>query len=255
LKLDLYVPAREMKSPLIVWVHGGGWCKGAKEDMPLQGLLARGFPIASINYRLSTVAPFPAQAYDIKAAIRFLRARAGDYGVDGRVIAIAGCSAGGHLAALVGLSSGVRELERNEGDYPATSSSVQGVVSWFGASNLQTILTQSTPHGLSMRIPALRLLLGALPDEKPELARLASPVTHVRAGCPPVLLIHGDADPQMPFEQSRELQHVCEQAKLPVRLEAIPGGKHGGREFFDDARTELVAQFLGNAIRQANPSH
>ena len=115
---------------------------------------------------------------------------------------------------------------------------------------MQSILSQSTPHGLSVREPALRLLLGGLPDEKPELARLASPVAHVRPGAPPLLLIHGDADPQMPFEQARELQQVYERAKLPVTLEVIAGGKHGGPEFYDEKRLALVARFLADAIRR-----
>lgn len=249
LALDLYLPAGEVKPPLIAWVHGGAWRAGSKADMPLKGLVAQGFAVASLEYRLSTVAPFPAQAHDLKAAIRFLRARAGDYGVDGRHIAIAGSSAGGHLAALVGVSNGVPELEGAIGEHRTTSSDVQAIVSFYGASNLQSILAQSTPHGLGVREPALRLLLGGLPEEKPELARLASPVAHVRAGSPPLLLIHGDADPQMPFAQARELQQVYERAKRQVALEVIAGGRHGGPEFYDEKRLALVAQFLSGAIR------
>lgn len=249
LKLDLYIPAGELKPPLIAWVHGGGWGSGSKDDMPLKSLLAQGFAIASIDYRLSRLAPFPAQAHDLKAAIRFLRAEAGGYGLDGRPIAIAGGSAGGHLAALVGVSNGVKELEGTEGANLSTSSDVQAIVSFFGASNLQTILSQSTPHGVSVREPALRFLLGGLPDEKPELARLASPVTHVHAGSPPLLLIHGDADPQMPPEQSVELQRVYEQAKLPVTLEVIPGGKAWWAGVF-----RRKAHCLGRAIsRRRHP--
>jgi acetyl esterase/lipase len=258
LALDLYLPTGEVRPPLIAWVHGGAWRAGSKTDMPLKALVAQGFAVASIEYRLSTVAQFPAQAHDLKAAIRFLRAKAGEYGLDGRNIAIAGGSAGGHLAALIGTSNGVPELEGTEGAYLTTSSEVQAIVSFYGGSNLQSILSQSTPHGLSVREPALRLLLGALPDEKPELARLASPVAHVRPGAPPLLLIHGDADPQMPFAQARELQQVYENAKLPVTLEAIVGGKHGGPEFYDEQRLALVARFLADAIRhpqQPLPAH
>jgi acetyl esterase/lipase len=258
LALDLYLPAGEVRAPLIAWVHGGAWRAGSKADMPLKALVAQGFAVASIDYRLSTVAPFPAQAHDLKAAIRFLRARAGEFGLDGKNIAIAGGSAGGHLAALVGTSNGVPELEGMEGAYLTTSSDVQAIVSFYGASNLQSILSQSTPHGLSVREPALRLLLGGLPDEKPDLARLASPVAHVRPGAPPLLLIHGDADPQMPFAQARELQQAYEKAKLPVTLEVIAGGRHGGAEFYDEQRLALVTLFLTDAIRhpqQPPPAH
>lgn len=258
LKLDLYIPAGEMRPPLVAWVHGGGWRDGSKDDMPLKRLVAQGFAVASLDYRLSRVATFPAQAYDSKAAIRFLRAKSRDYGVEGRQIAIAGGSAGGHLAALVGISNGVKELEGTEGDYLSTSSDVQAIISLFGGSNLQTILSQSTEHGRSMRVPALQLLLGGQPEEKPELARLASPVAHIRAVSPPLLLIHGDADPQMPPEQSRELKLAYERAGLPVTLEMLPGARHGGPEFFDDTRTALMTRFLADAIRSPRlprPTH
>ena len=119
-----------------------------------------------------------------------------------------------------------------------------GIISFFGASNLNTILAQSTEFGLQMRVPALTLLLGGLPQEKPDLAALASPVTHVDAGDPPLLLFHGDADPQMPPQQSEELVDVCKKAGVPVALNVLPGSKHGGSEFYDATRMELVLEFL-----------
>lgn len=217
--------------------------------MPLGKLVAQGFAVASVDYRLSTEAVFPAQIQDIKAAIRFLRAREKDYGYDATRIAVAGGSAGGHLAALVGVTNGVKELEGTVGDHPGQSSAVQAIVSYYGASNLQSILGQSTPHGLSVRVPALQLLLGGQPDEKAELARLASPVAHIDANDPPLLLIHGDADPQMPIEQSYELERAYTAAKLPVKLIVIPGAKHGGKEFNDDQRTEIVREFLQKNLK------
>lgn len=246
LQLDLHLPPDgiPVKKPLIVYVHGGAWRAGSKSDMPLGKLVAQGFAVASVDYRLSTVAPFPAQAHDIKAAIRFLRARGTDYKIDATRIAIAGSSAGGHLAALVGVTNGVAELEGTVGGHLSESSAMQAIISLYGASNLESILGQSTPHGLSVRVPALQLLLGGQPTDKPALARLASPVTHIDVNDPPLLLIHGDADPQMPFEQSLELQRAYEAVKRPVQLEVIRGGKHGGPEFYDDARSELMARFL-----------
>ncbi len=243
LQLDLYLPEK-ITPPLIVYVHGGAWRAGSKSDMPLRALVNKGFAAASVDYRLSTVTPFPAQAHDIKAAIRFLRAHATEYGYDASRIVIAGSSAGGHLAAIVGVTNGNKELEGTEGDCLKESSAVQGIISLFGASNLMTILSQSTPHGVSVRAPALQLLLGGQPSEKPDLARLASPVNHVDAQDPPLLLIHGDADPQMPPEQSEELKKAYEAAGCPVQLEVIHGGKHGGKEFYDETRTELMARFL-----------
>ncbi len=243
-RLDIYLPRDSGPHPLIVWVHGGAWRAGTKQDMPLGGLIARGFAVASVDYRLSTVAPMPAQMHDIKAAIRFLRAHAAEYDLDAKRFAVAGGSAGGHLAALTGTSNGNAELEGKLGAHLDQSSDVQAIVSFFGASNLQTILGQSTEHGLSVRVPALQLLLGGQPDEKPALAKLASPVAHVNAHVPPLLLIHGDADPQMPVEQSRELDAAYRKAGRPVQLVILQGSVHGGKEFYDAERLALVEKFL-----------
>jgi acetyl esterase/lipase len=248
LKLDLHRPAVE-NPPLIVYVHGGAWRAGSKKDVPIGKLMEQGYAIASVDYRLSTQAVFPAQVHDIKAAIRFLRANAGTLHINTTKIAIIGSSAGGHLAALVGVSNGDKALEGKVGEHLDQSSDVQAIVSFYGASDLQTILSQSTPHGLTVRIPALKLLLGDTPDKKPELARLASPVAHLDKNDPPLLLIHGDADPQMPPQQSQELAKAYQALGLPVTLIMLPGSKHGGAEFYDAERTALVAKLLDKALR------
>src|SRR5262245_9674762 len=158
LKLDLYLPAEGRPAPLVVWVHGGAWRSGSKSNPPLLPLTDRGIAVASVDYRLSPVAPYPAQVHDLKAAIRYLRNAAQQHGLDGSRIAIAGGSAGGHLAALVGVTNGSKEHEGDVGEQDQTSSDVQAIVSFYGAANLTTILAQSTPHGLNMREPALTLL-------------------------------------------------------------------------------------------------
>jgi acetyl esterase/lipase len=244
LKLDVHRPATKVLSPLIVWVHGGAWRSGSKKDMPLGKLVEEGYPIASIDYRLSTEAKFPAQAHDIKAAIRFLRAHGGQWGLSSAKIAIAGDSAGAHLAALVGVSNGHAELEGALGNDRKQSSDVQAIISFYGAANLTTILSQSTPHGLDVRVPALNLLLGGQPNEFPELARLASPVFHVDAHDPPLLLLHGDQDPQMPINQSHELCGAYQKAKAPVEFVVVHGAAHGGAAFYDSERIAVVKAFL-----------
>jgi acetyl esterase/lipase len=248
LSLDLHLPG-EKNPPLVVYVHGGAWRAGSKSDVPVAKLLGHGFAIASVDYRLSTEAQFPAQVHDIKAAIRFLRAKADSLHIRAKRIAIIGSSAGGHLAALAGVTNGNRELEGTVGGHLDQSSDVQAIVSLYGASNLQSILAQSTESGLKMRVPALQLLLGAQPEEKPELAKLASPVAHLDRGDPPLLLIHGDADPQMPPQQSQEFAKGYEALGLPVTLVMLRGAKHGGAVFYDEERTRLVADFLGKALR------
>ncbi len=235
LLLDIYAPDKHEKPwPTVIWVHGGAWRSGSRAQMPLSRWLDHGFAIASVDYRLSPVARFPAQVHDIKAAIRFLRSQADKFGLDRERFVIAGGSAGGHLAALAGVSHEVAELEGQIGKHLMESSQVQAIVSFYGASNLQTILAQSTPHGLNVRVPALQLLLGGQPEEKPDLARMASPVAHVTAKDPPLLLIHGDQDPQMPINQAHELEGAYERLGLTVRFEVVHGGKHGGAGFYED---------------------
>jgi len=248
LLLDVYQPDTRDRSPLVIWVHGGAWRAGSKDSVPVIGLVKRGFAIASVDYRLSPVAKFPAQVYDIKAAIRFLRTNADSYNVDPDRFIIAGASAGGHLAALVGVTNGVAELEGTVGANLQTSSDVHGIVSFYGASNLQTILSQSTPHGLSVRVPALELLLGGQPDNKAALAKLASPVAHVDTGDPPLLLIHGDQDPQMPINQAHELRGKYEQFERPVHFEVIHGGAHGGKGFYEERVMDRLAEYLRTTI-------
>jgi acetyl esterase/lipase len=243
LKLDLYLNHTKGQ-PLLVYVHGGAWRAGSKENPPVLALREQGFAIASVEYRLSPEAKFPAQIHDIKAAIRFLRGKAADYGYDAARMGIIGSSAGGHLAALVGVTNGQKELEGTVGAHLNQSSDVQCIISLYGASNLQTILSQSTEHGLKVRVPALQLLLGGKPEEVPDLAKLASPVAHLDAKDPPLLLIHGDADPQMPPQQSYDFAKRYGALGRTVQFIRIAEGKHGGPEFYDAERIGVMAKFL-----------
>lgn len=242
LLLDLYRPPGDEDRPLIVWVHGGAWRRGSRQSVPARPLVDHGFAIASVDYRLSPVAQHPAQVHDIKAAIRFLRANAERYQLDTSRFAIAGASAGGHLAALVGVSGKV--LEGTVGDHTDQSSSVSAIVSFYGASNLQTILHQSTPHGLSVRVPALQLLLGGQPQDRPDIARQASPVAHLDKTDPPLFLIHGDQDPQMPINQAHELHGGYKRTGRPVEFDVIHGAAHGGEAFYTADQLKRVAGFL-----------
>lgn len=243
LALDLYRPAGTPVG-VIVWVHGGAWRAGTRASVDLQGMTARGWAVASVDYRLSTVARFPAQVHDLKAAIRYLRAHAGDLGLPSTPFVIAGSSAGAHLAALVGVSNESAVLEGAIGADLETSSSVQAAVSLYGASDLLTILAQSTPHGLEVRRPALDLLLGGQPEDVPEMAKLASPVYHVDDRDPPLYLSHGDQDPQMPVNQSLELLGAYEAHQRPVHLEIKPGSAHGGPAFTAPDELDRIDAFL-----------
>jgi acetyl esterase/lipase len=244
LKLDLHRPVEKSRSPLIVWVHGGAWRSGSKTNMHLSKVVEDGYPVASVDYRLSTQAKFPAQIHDLKAAIRFLRGHGREWQITSKKIVIAGDSAGAHLAALVGVSNGNSELEGQIGSNRSESSDVQGIVSFYGAANLTSILSQSTPHGLKVRVPALDLFLGGQPTNDVALARLASPVFHVDRRDPPLLLFHGDQDPQMPINQSHELQGAYQRANAPVQFEVVHGGAHGGAAFYDAERLAILKRFL-----------
>lgn len=250
LLLDLYLPADASDPPLLIWVHGGGWQRGERSPVSTLDFVRAGYAMASVDYRLSPVAPFPAQSHDVKAAIRYLRAHADELGIDAERVGILGVSAGGHLAALAGVTNGHAGLEGTVGGNLDRSSDVQAIVSYFGASNLTSILDQSTPFGLNIRQPGLELLFDGPPDERVELARLASPVFHVDAADPPLLLLHGDQDPQMPINQSHELHGVYKSLGLDVHFEVVHGSPHGGAAFFDAARTALVLAFLDEHLRE-----
>jgi len=254
LLLDLYLPeGSATPAGVIVWVHGGAWRAGSRASVDLVGMTEHGWAVASVDYRLSTVARFPAQVHDIKAAVRYLRAHAAEHGYPAERVVIAGSSAGGHLAALVGVSNRNAELEGTVGSDARASSDVQAIVSLYGASNLTSILAQSTPHGLNVRVPALELLLGAKPEATPTLARLASPVFHVDAKDPPLYLSHGDQDAQMPINQSHELEGAYQKLGLPVRFEVVHGSGHGGPGFTTPDRLSAIDDFLRTHLGLPRP--
>ena len=247
LSLDLYLPANARTPGLVVWVHGGAWRSGTKANPPM-AFVDNGFALASLDFRQSGEARFPANVHDIKAGIRFLRAKSREYGYRVDRIAVAGSSSGGHLAALVGVTNGHEDLEGTVGTALKESSDVAAIIDYYGASNLMTILAQSTPHGLTVRQPALDLLLGAQPDNVRATAELASPVTHVDRTDPPLLIFHGDQDPQMPINQSHELQGAYEKAGLDVYFDVVHGAAHGGDQFFSPERVARAIAFLRRTI-------
>src|SRR5262245_40677956 len=253
LQLDLYQPANPSGGPLLVWLHGGAWESGTKTAIPAAviGLTGRGYTIASVDFLPASAARFPGQVFEVKAAVRFLRSQARTYGYDATRIGILGASSGAHLAALVGTSNGEAELEGTLGEHLDQSSAVQAIVSYFGASNLTTILEQSTPFGVGVRQPALVRLLGGLPSEVEPIAKLASPVFHVDASDPPLLLLHGDQDRQMPINQSHELEGAYERQGLDVDFIVVHDAGHGGDEFYAPAHLDRLVTFLDSELRPA----
>ncbi len=249
LTLDLYLPETEPKAPLplLVWVHGGGWIGGDKRPCPSTGFVPTGWIVASVGYRLTTVAPFPAQIHDVKAAIRFLRAHADAWGIDPERVAAAGASAGGHLVALLGTSGGVASLEGTAGP-TGVSSAVQAVIDYFGP----TDLTQFDGHGSRLVAAApgsvVERLLGGPLAERGEVAKAANPITFVDADDPPFLIFHGDRDDIVPLDQSRILVAALKKAGVSVTLVVVPGGGHG----FPGTEVR-AAQFLREQLGTPRP--
>ena len=225
LPLDLYVPAPAVPHgrplPVVLWLHGGGWLSGDKAaDVPVGMFTRAGYALASVNYRLSaTQGRFPAQIQDVKAAVRWVRANARGLGLDPTRIAVCGISSGGHLAALLGTSGGVRELEDATMGNPDVSSRAQAVVDLCGPTDPFALAAQGDDRIVT--------LLGGPPSSRPELARQADPVTFASADDPPFLILHGEADRVVPPIHSRRLAEALRRAGAPVvTLMMVPNADH-----------------------------
>ena len=262
LRLDLYEPPGASGShPLVVFIHGGGWMSGhtrhsgAFEDWPavLASLAAKRYVVASVEYRLSGEAPFPAAIQDIKAAIRWLRARAHQYGIDRQRALVWGGSAGGQLAALAATSCGVAALrpvtERLARESPvgaappsvpggrtvprpedSESDCVQGLITWYGIFDFATIAAQSGPDGPqrlgSAETAPSRYLGCALSSCSPAILAAASAASYVDSNDPPALLIHGTVDRTVPVQQSRDFYALLRSKGVSAELVEIPGVDH-----------------------------
>ena len=250
LKLDLHLPDAD-DAPLVVWIHGGGWRNGSKERCHVRWLPEHGYAVASISYRLTDKASFPAQIHDCKAAVRWLRANADKFGYSIKRIAVAGSSAGGHLAALLGTTSDVKELEGTVGgnlDYP---SNVDAIVDYFGPTDF-VLRTKTQPQKTVPKNAPVSLLLGGPADEKVEVARMASPVSHVTADDPPLLIFHGKKDKTVYFGQSERIVEEYRKVKRPVKLNVLENAGHGGQSFYSGASREVLVRFLDRHLRPEN---
>jgi acetyl esterase/lipase len=213
LRLDLYTPSGSPpRLPTLLYLHGGAWAVGDKSDRAAERLMpiaANGFAVASANFRLVPSVRYPAPVHDVKAAVRWLRANAAEYGLDSDRIAIGGASSGGHLASLTALTVGDAQLEGDVGDHVGVSSAVSAVVTYFPSTDL---LLSGGRNALETQIlppPWTTALLGLdRIDDDPELARSASPRHRVHADAPPHLILHGDRDAAVNHEQSRVLHEA-----------------------------------------------
>ena len=246
-KLDLYVPNEGENLPLIIWVHGGAWRGGNKERYAPMEYLKTGYAGASINYRLSQHAIFPAQIEDVKAAVRWLRANAETYRLNPNRFAAWGASAGGHLVAMLGTTGDIKEFE--VGENLEVSSRVQAVVDYFGPTDFLQMDAQRLPDGLvhdAPDSPESKLVGGPIQEYKDRVAR-ANPITYVSKDDPPILIIHGDRDKLVPYQQSVLLKDALEKVGVPVTLYNVVGEGHGG--FKDPKVPELTKAFLEKHLK------
>ncbi|MGA2621334.1 MAG: alpha/beta hydrolase [Thermoguttaceae bacterium] len=243
-KLDLYLPDKaDHPLPVIVWIHGGGWSAGSKEGCPAVPLVGKGYAAASINYRFSQHAVFPAQIEDCKAAIRWLRANARKYGLDAAHVGVWGASAGGHLVALLGTTGGVKELEGQGGNLDQ-SSRVQCVVDWFGPTDFSQMGGwQDKPDS-----PMAKLVGGPVRDRL-ELAAKANPIIYVGKDSAPFLIMHGEEDKLVPMNQSELLDEALRKASAQSTLVRVPKNGHGGPGFTTPESRKRIEEFFDKHLK------
>lgn len=255
-ELDIYYPAKraEKPQPLLVWIHGGAWRAGSKAQPPYLKQLERGYIVASIEYRFSQKAIFPAQIQDCQAAIRWLRANAAKYNLDPTHIGAGGGSAGGHLVALVGTAGGKKAFPPIGGNEDQ-SDRVQAVCDIFGPSDFWTVAKQADDDKSVKNIftfgkgDPYSLLIGASVREDKAKADAVSPVHYVGKDNPPFLILHGDKDTLVPYAQSVELAELLKKAGVEVTLQRLPGAGHGGPAFALSAVANLTNRFFDKHLK------
>ena len=252
-RLDLVLPEKRIGNeplPLVVWIHGGGWRNGDKRSgiNRVAPVVTTGRYVgATIGYRLSGEAQWPLQIHDCKAAIRWLRAHAKEYGIDPKRIAVWGSSAGGHLVSMLGVSGGVEVLEGKLGEHLDQSSRVQAVVNYYGPSAL--LLMNSKPSRIdhdAKESPESQLI-GAPIQTVKEKTRQASPLTHVTRDDTPHLHVHGTNDPLVPFHQSQIYHAALKKVGVESTLITVQAGGHSAPRPVDagQVRTFLERHLYG----------
>ena len=239
-KLDLYLPqGADGPTPVVLYIHGGGWVGGTKERYVLRLLpwLEMGWAVANIEYRLGEVSLAPAAVEDCLCALRWVIRNAEDYNIDPSRIVVTGNSAGGHLALTTGMIPASAGLDRQ---CPGTETlSVAAIINWYGITDVGDLL-----DGPNMKNYAVEWM-ASMPN-RDRIAERVSPLTYVRSGLPPILSIHGDADPSVPYQHGVRLHEELAKAGVANQLHTVPGGRHGG---FNREQTiaifETIWQFLG----------
>jgi acetyl esterase/lipase len=219
-KLDVYHPRNSTKpNPTVLYIHGGGWVRGMKETSTLRWLpyLEMGWTVVNVEYRLANVSLAPAAVEDCRCALRWIIQNAEKYNFDTNQIVVTGHSAGGHLSLTTGMLPASAGLD---GRCPGNEDlKVAAIVNWFGITDVAELLDEPNVRSYAVA------WMGGLTNRR-EIAERVSPITYVRPGLPPILTIHGDADPVVPHSQAVRLHEALTQAGVPNQLLTIPGGEH-----------------------------
>ena len=255
-KLDIYVPEKpsDKPLPLVVYIHGGGWHGGSKAGCWSTYLLPDGYAAASVEYRFSNKAVFPAQIQDCQAAIRWLRANSKKYNIDPNHIGVWGDSAGGHLVALLGTAGGKKAFPPIGGNEDQ-SDRVQAVCDFYGPADFNTVVGQaaaaSVPSVYKFNTPSdpYSSLIGARLGEDKAKCDAVSPVHYVSKDNAPILIMHGTNDPHVPYAQSEELAEAMRKAGVDVTLQKFPGAGHGGAVFGKPVVRELIKTFFDKDLK------
>lgn len=246
---NLYLPRDKDAEPfpLVVWIHGGAWSSGSKEWDNVKYLVRDGYAIASIDYRYTPEAPFPAQIQDCNAALNFILAHAADYGVDARRFVVAGGSAGGHLALMLGLVRAQKDFGADPAVKPVA------ILDFFGPADLNRMKSDleaiHSQKGLELWRDAGSKLLGEPLDEAAGKAKIASPINYVSAAAPPVLIIQGGKDDLVPLAQSERLHAALDKAGVKNQLVVIDAAGHDGPLFSTPEVQVKVIHFLDGVLK------
>ena len=231
-KVDLYLPrGTDSPAPVLVYIHGGGWVGGSKESSVLRLIpwMEMGWAVVNVQYRLGEVSLAPAAVEDCLCALRWIIRNASNYNIDPERIVVTGNSAGGHLALTTGMVPASAGLDRQ---CPGSETlSVAAIINWYGITDVGDLL--DGPNTKSYAVE----WMGSIPNRF-EIAERVSPLTYVRSGLPPILTIHGDADPTVPYQHGVQLHEELSKVGVSNQLHTVPGGRHGGFN-----RTETIAIF------------
>jgi len=222
LKVDVYTPRNsEEPVPTFIYYHGGGWVGGSKEAsvLRLMPFLEQGWAAVNVQYRLGDVSLAPAAVEDSLCALRWVGRNASQYGFDTDRLVVSGNSAGGHLALTTGMLPADSELYRQCADMETPD--VAAIVNWYGITDVGDLL-----HGENEKTYAVRWM-GSMPDRM-EIASRVSPLNYVRSDLPPIITIHGKADPTVPYAHAVQLHESLNRAEVTNQLLTVPNGGHGG---------------------------